>query len=137
MDNIEFKQKKIRILNRKNTNPIRLPLPECCIKAIAAYVLGGRPKTKSRRLFITATAPYRPVLPITVSSDITKAMKRVGLKSSSYWLRHTYAQNLLEAGVSIFEIKEMMGHESIETTERYINIHTKLMRGVLFDEEDI
>ena len=104
---------------------------------IAAYILGGRPTTDRRSVFITTQVPYRPVLPISVSSDITKAMKRAGLKSSSYWLRHTYAQNLLEAGVSVFEIKEMVGHESIETTQRYLHVHTKLMREVLFDDDDL
>ena len=137
LDNIDFKKQKIQITQRKNTKPINLPLPECCIKVIAAYILGARPATDSRRLFITATVPYRPVLPISVSSDITNAMKRAGLKSSSYWLRHTYAQNLLEAGVSVFEIKEMMGHDRIHSTRRYLHIHTKLMRKVLFDEDDI
>ncbi len=137
LDDIDFKKQKIRITQRKNTKPVNLPLPECCIKVIAAYIIGGRPVTDSRRIFITALVPYRPVLPITVSSDITKAMKRTGLKSSSYWLRHTYAQNLLEAGVSVFEIKEMMGHDRVHSTRRYLHIHTKLMRKVLFDEDDI
>ncbi len=137
LDNIDFKKQKIQITHRKNTKAINLPLPECCIKVVAAYILGGRPVTDDRRLFITAIVPYRPVLPISVSSDITRAMKRAGIESSSYWLRHTYAQNLLEAGVSFFEIKEMMGHDRIQSTRRYLHIHTKLMRKVLFDEDDI
>lgn len=137
LGNIDFKKQKIQITHRKNTKPINLPLPECCIKVIAAYIMGGRPTTDSRNVFITNLVPYRPVLPISVSSDITRAMKRAGLKSSSYWLRHTYAQNLLEAGVSVFEIKEMMGHDRIQSTHRYLHIHTKLMRKVLFDEDDI
>jgi hypothetical protein len=32
-------------------------------------------------------------------------MTQVGLCSTAYWLRHTYAQNLLEAGASIYEVK--------------------------------
>ena len=62
-------------------------------------------------------------------------MKAAGLSSSAYWLRHTYAQNLLETGVSIFEIKEMLGHDKIESTKNYLHIHIKLMRKVLFNEE--
>ena len=53
---------------------------------------------------------------------------------TAYWLRHTYAQNLLEAGAKLFEIKEMLGHDSIESTGKYLSIHTALMRKVLFDE---
>lgn len=61
-------------------------------------------------------------------------MKKIGIPYSAYCLRHTYAQNLLEAGLSIYEIKEMMGHDSIESTKQYLHVHIKLMRGVLFDE---
>lgn len=136
LDDVEFKKKEICIPDRKNTNPIRLPLPESTIKAIAAYIMGARPKTDSRLLFITLCVPYRPVLPVTVSMDIAGAMKKAGLPSTAYWLRHTYAQNLLEADVQFFEIKEMMGHESIQTTRRYLNIHTKMMREVLFDDDE-
>ena len=135
LDDIEFKKQEICIPNRKNTNPARLPLPDRCIKAIAAYILGSRTATDSRRLFITDRAPYRPVLPVTISKDITGVMKKAGLSSTAYWLRHTYAQNLLEAGIPVFEIKKMMGHDSIQTTRRYLHVHTKLMREVLFDDD--
>jgi len=66
---------------------------------------------------------------------ISKAMKQAGLFSSAYWLRHTFAQNLLQVGRSIYEIKEMLGHQNIQSTQRYLHIHIELMRKVLFDEE--
>ncbi|MBW2570346.1 MAG: tyrosine-type recombinase/integrase [Deltaproteobacteria bacterium] len=102
LDDIEFKKQAICIPDRKNTKPARLPLPDRCIKAVAAYILGGRPRTDNRRLFITVRVPYRPVLPVTVSKDIADAMKKTGLSSTAYWLRDTYAQTLLEADVSFF-----------------------------------
>ena len=135
LNDIKFKKQEICIPDRKNTNPARLPLSDRCIKAVAAYIVGGRPATDNRRLFITFHVPYRQVLPVTVSKDIAGAMKKAGLSSTAYWLRHTYAQNLLEADIPFFEIKEMMGHDSIQTTRRYLHVHTKLMREVLFDDE--
>jgi len=61
-------------------------------------------------------------------------MKKAGLSSSAYWLRHTYAQNLLGMGRTIYEIKEMMGHQNIQSTQRYLYIDTERMRKVLFNE---
>lgn len=40
----------------------------------------------------------------------------------------------MEAGASVYEIKEMLGLETIQTAKRYLQIDTKLMREVLFDE---
>ncbi len=134
LDDIMFEKREICIPDRKNTTPARLPLPETTILIIAAYILEERPETESRRLFINLHAPYKPVLPSTVTREIKIAMQQAGLSSSAYWLRHTYAQNLLEANASIFEIKEMMGHDSLQTTRRYLHVHIKLMRKVLFNE---
>lgn len=134
LDDISFSQGEIILPDRKCQNPIRIPLPEVVIKAIAAYIIGARPQTDSRALFLELYAPYNPVSPALVSHDIQILMHKAGLKASAYWLRHTYAQNLLETNRSIFEIKEMMGHDRIQTTRRYLHIHTSLMRKALFDE---
>ena len=134
LDDLHFQAEEINLPNRKCANPIQLPLPESAIKAVAAYIIGGRSKSESRTLFLTVRPPFEPVLPAVVSHDLRSLMHRAGLSASAYWLRHSYAQNLLEAQTSIFEIKEMMGHDRIQTTRRYLHIHTQLMREVLFDE---
>ncbi|MDH3347827.1 MAG: tyrosine-type recombinase/integrase [Desulfobulbaceae bacterium] len=134
LDDLSFRQGEISLPQRKACNPIKLPLPENTIKSIAAYLVGGRPKSSSRTLFLRHKAPIRPVTAAGVSRYLQVWFKRTGINASAYWLRHTYAQNLLEAGVSVFEIKEMLGHDRIQTSKRYIHIHTKLMRKVLFDE---
>ena len=135
LDEISFTKKELTVKSRKNDNPIKLPLPDMTIKAIAAYLIGARPESKHRRLFLSLKAPLGPLSEGTVGHYISQCVKAVNPSSTPYWLRHTYAQNLLEAGVSIYEIKEMLGHDSIETTRQYLHIHIKLMRKVLFDEE--
>ncbi|MFH1458466.1 MAG: tyrosine-type recombinase/integrase [Candidatus Omnitrophota bacterium] len=134
LDDISFSQKEVSLRKRKSENPIKLPLPESTIKAIAAYVIGARPKSSQRAVFLSFRVPHAPVSPAVVSKDISTLMRKENLPSSAYWLRHTYAQNLLENGATIFEIKEMLGHDQIQTTEHYISVDTKLMREVLFDE---
>jgi len=37
-------------------------------------------------------------------------------------------------GRSIYEIKEMLGHDEIYSTQKYLHIHVDLMRKVLFHE---
>ena len=45
LDDIFFKAAELCIRSRKNDAPVRLPVPENTIKAIAAYLVGGRPKS--------------------------------------------------------------------------------------------
>ena len=134
LDDIAFSTQQLTVPDRKGNNPVELPMPEHTLKAIAAYVIGVRPKSEHRTVFLTLRPPFRPMSSNVVGYHITKAMRKLGLVSSAYWLRHTYAQNLLEAGASIFEIKEMLGHDKIESTKLYLHVHIKLMRKVLFDE---
>ncbi len=117
LDDISFENGKITLSDRKNRNPIVLPLPE----------------SSERNLFLNLT-DQKPLTNLQIAKDITACMRKAGLPSSAYWLRHTYAQNLLENEVSIFEIKEMMGHDNIQTTRKYIQIDIRMMRKVLFDE---
>jgi site-specific recombinase XerD len=134
IDDILFKKGQLRVADRKSCNPLMLPLPEAAIKAIAAYLVGARPKTGSRSLFLTLVPAHRPVAAATVGGDITRFIRKIHPTATAYWLRHTYAQTLLESQASIFEVKEMLGHDSLNSTRKYLHIHVSLMRKALFDE---
>jgi len=134
LDDISFTDSSLRVPDRKTKQPAVLPLPEITVKAIAAYIATARPQVSCRQLFLTRTNPIRPIRSGTVVYYIGKAMKDAGLAGSAYWLRHTYAQNLLHIGRSIFEIKEMLGHHNIQSSQAYLQIDTALMRKVLLDE---
>ncbi len=133
-DDISFRQKEISIKSRKTNTPTILPLPEDTIKAITAYIVGGRPASNHRRLFLQLIQPYKPIVRGDITRYVGMCMKKNNLSGSAYWLRHSYAQNLLESGVPIYGIKEMMGHKNIESTRKYLSIHIKLMREVIIDD---
>ena len=133
-DDLSFSKGELTLPKRKADNPLTLPVPKNVLKAIAAYVLKARPKSPDRHLFLSFHFPYRPMSPGNVVGYLFRIMKKAGLCSSGYWLRHTYAQNLLQMGRSIVEIKEMLGHDNIESTGVYLHINKEHMRKVLFNE---
>jgi len=55
---------------------------------------------------------------------VTEAVKRAGIRKEvhTHTLRHSYATHLLEQGVNILVIKELLGHAHIETTMVYLHI---------------
>ena len=66
-----------------------------------------------------------------VSNSFARAVKEIGLnegiddrrqKVVFHSLRHTYASWLVEQGVDLFVIKELMGHKSLVMTERYSHL---------------
>ncbi len=136
LDDIQFSKAEMNVRYRKAGFPVTMPIPLKTLKAITVYLVGGRPENNCRELFLQCCRPYRPVSSATVCYAIKMCMRKAGLpeEATPYWLRHTHAQHLLEAGVSVFEIKEMLGHDDIEATRRYLHIHIKLMRRVILGE---
>ena len=55
---------------------------------------------------------------------IKEAVKRAEIKKhvTSHVLRHTYATHLLEMGLDIMSLKELLGHTDIRTTLIYLHI---------------
>jgi len=55
---------------------------------------------------------------------VNQAKKAAGIKKAmtAHTLRHTYATHLLEEGLDIISIKDLLGHECIDTTMVYLHI---------------
>jgi len=63
---------------------------------------------------------------------IRKAIRRAGLNDCCiHTLRHTHASRLVQNGMSIYEVKEVLGHTDIKTTMRYAHLekHEVLSRA--------
>jgi site-specific recombinase XerD len=134
LDDIRFGMAEINLRSRCYEFQLWFPLSEKTLKAIVLYMVKARPQSEQRALFLKLKSPYEPISPPNVCGDLSRLLHKVNLSASSYWLRHTYAKNLMEQGASTFEIKQVLGYESMHTAERYLRIHVKLIRKVLFDE---
>jgi integrase len=59
------------------------------------------------------------VHPDTLSDWFAEDAAASGLPGSLHWLRHTFCTALVQAGVSLHEVKRLAGHSSITVTEKY------------------
>ena len=102
--------------------------------AINPYLREGRPSTGSGFLFVTHRAPLgRGLKAIGVRDIVIRRAADAGLAKQvrgTHVLRHSVATALINAGASITEIADLLGHKSIDTTRIYTKVDLQSLARV-------
>lgn len=126
----DVRQDHIRVLGKGNKERI-LYLNDACIEAIAHY-LPVRKKMKSEEKFALFLSAHKKRISRSMVHHIVKrSLLMAGLDASQYSthkLRHTAATLLLQNGVDVRTLQEVLGHEHLNTTQIYTHIDNNELR---------
>ena len=125
LDDINWREGTVRIVEGKSRERL-LPLTPQIGDAIADYLKAGRPKSTERVLFLRHSVPAEaPVTCHVVRGAVRRACARVGIfppRDGPHTLRHTLATRLLQSGVPLPEVADVLGHQTIDTTAIYTKV---------------
>jgi len=116
---IDTERKMLHIHNAKGAKDRCVPLGKLLCQGIKRYMVEEVP---DKYMFISHFGtPYTNAGILWV---VKEAAKKAGIIKDIYThtLRHSYATHLLENGVNIMQIKELLGHKQIETTMIYLHV---------------
>jgi integrase/recombinase XerD len=119
----------------KGNKERQVPLGDGVRETLTAYLASGRPKLLAKKpptsaLFVThhggpMTRQHFVLLVKTYARQAGIA-KRI----SPHALRHSFATHLLSGGADLRAIQEMLGHASVQTTQRYTRVDVARLREV-------
>jgi len=136
ISNLYFEQGFVRIIGKGNKERL-VPISQKAIKEINYYL--------EERGKLNIAEGYRDILFLNRrGKQLTRVMiftiiKRLAAKAnipkniSPHTLRHSFASHLIDGGADLRAIQEMLGHESIMTTEIYTHLDREYLRETIIE----
>jgi site-specific recombinase XerD len=125
---------ELRVRRTKTRRERVLPLPHEVGAALAEYLLHGRPSVDMPQIFVRHVAPMGPYKSAgAIGRIIAKHLQRTGITAPSrgaHLLRHSLATRMVNVGVPIKTIADVLGHTSIGTTAIYTKVDINTLTTV-------
>jgi integrase/recombinase XerD len=122
----------VRVVGKNNKERL-VPIAQHTIDQILLYDQPPVAGTTSDNIFIFKNRRGKPLTRVMVFYIIKETVASAGITKnvSPHTFRHSFATHLVERGADLRAVQEMLGHESITTTEIYTHISQEYLRNVL------
>lgn len=136
--NLDWDRNLICLIQYKTKKIVELPLLTEIGEALINYLKYGRPVSDLQQVFLTASAPYRPVNRMIINGAVSRTIIASGVdikgrKFGPHAMRHTLASQLLHNGTSLPVISETLGHSNTQVTMNYLRIDIKSLMQCALD----
>lgn len=135
LDDINWREKTIKIQNTKRSTPFLFPLAKHVGEALADYILYGRPESSSRKVFLSHDKHHwgKPISNAGLRASVLLQGQMPGLPkkiTGTHILRRSVATTLQQKGVSVKVIADFLGHASIASTYLYAQVDIPMLRTI-------
>ncbi|MEM6767231.1 MAG: site-specific tyrosine recombinase [Bacteroidota bacterium] len=125
------KEQFIRVLGKGSKERL-VPIGEHALEWISTYQETARPESQNHSNMLFLNRRGNPLSRVMVFYIIKEAAQLAGLNKniSPHTFRHSFATHLLEGGADLRAVQDMLGHESITTTEIYLHMDREYLREI-------
>ena len=127
LQDLDFDRKQLKIVQGKGKKDRYVPLSEHLIRGLKKYIEAEKPQDylfKGQLVEPVEGNNESRYSQRGVQWVVKQVSKAAGVKKEvhTHTLRHSYATHLLEDGMDIMTLKDLLGHQNIETTMEYLHI---------------
>ena len=126
VDDIDFAEAQVKLFGKGSKERI-VPLYPHVLERLRAYLQSGRPgmicqDKPTRTLFISTRG--NPMTTDALRTVFEKRLRAAGKDAAltPHAMRHTFATELLGGGADLRTVQELLGHESLSTTQIYTHV---------------
>lgn len=135
MNNVYFDVGFLRVIGKGNKERL-VPIGKDALKFLKIYKEQIRvhiPVQKGFESYMFLNRRGKKLSRVMIFTIIKQLAERIGLKKviSPHTFRHSFATHLIEGGADLRAVQEMLGHESITTTEIYTHLDRDYLRQVI------
>ena len=135
--NLYFEENFVRVIGKGNKERL-VPIGTKAIKEIQAYFDHYRNRldiARGHEDFVFLNRRGKQLTRVMIFTIVKLLAQKANLKKSisPHTFRHSFATHLLEGGADLRAIQEMLGHESITTTEIYTHRDRDYLRSHILD----
>ena len=133
LKDFDWEREILNVPPGKGQRPRTYPLCRPVGDAVLRYLIEVRHRTDRQEVFLTLVAPFAPLAADSLGAVVGRRLRALGLTLPHYGshvLRHACAIHLLEKGLSLKEIGDLLGHQSPETTRIYAKVDLPALRLV-------
>jgi len=125
MKDMDFRSGLLQVGKTKTRTPRYVPMNAAVIEDLKDYLHGARPqilKVKSDTVLVHGKGQYKEATGF--NNRLKKLAELAGIEKdiTLHGLRHSIATHLLENGMRLEQIRQFLGHSSMQTTQRYTHI---------------
>ncbi len=122
----------LRVIGKGNKERV-VPFTRACLSALQAWLSHGRPSLAipeaGRALFVGDKG--RRIDPRVIRAMIHRMCAQAGVRDlAPHALRHTAATHILAGGADLRAVQEMLGHSSLQTTQRYTHVDAQRLSAI-------
>jgi len=129
---IDWEHQELAIVQKKTKVFLRLPFPTSVGNSLYTYIMEGRPDIKSEFVFLTGRAPYAKMGRGASRGVLDRALSghplEPGMGNGLRIIRKTFASQLLAKGTEVSTISDVLGHQSDESVDHYLDTNTEKLR---------
>lgn len=137
MIHIEANQNRIKVVSGKGARDRYTLLSKRCLETLRQYY--QQTPVKPKTYLFEGQEPGKPMHARSIQHAMVMVYQRAGLQDKPkkvHALRHSFATHLLDSGIDIHTIKEMLGHSKIEMTMVYLHLQSR-KRNALVSPLDV